>query len=258
MSDERMNLPMGGTEFDRVDEMLAGKVLGDLALAEARDLAARRDRAQDRMEQELEYAAAAVLLAQPALQQQEQMPAALRERIAAEGKVFLGPPKPMTQRPSVAWLLAAAASILAIGGWWNRPEEGKPAPAPQAAELRQRLVQTGMQELAWSRTPDEAAAKAEGGVVWSQTKQEGYMRFKGLAVNDPGKWTYQLWIFDENRDQRFPVDGGVFDVKGDEVVVPIQAKLPVGKAVLFAITVEPPGGVVVSKRERIVLTAKPS
>jgi hypothetical protein len=33
--------------------------------------------------------------------------------------------------------------------------------------------------------------------------------------------------------------------------------LPVGEAVLFAITVERPGGVVVSSRERIALVAQP-
>jgi hypothetical protein len=56
-----------------------------------------------------------------------------------------------------------------------------------------------------------------------------------------------------------PVDGGVFDVtSAGEVIVPISAKLPVSGAVLFAATVEAPGGVVVSKRERIVVTAAPA
>ena len=40
--------------------------------------------------------------------------------------------------------------------------------------------------------------------------------------------------------------------------MPIRAKLPVGEPVLFAITVEKPGGVVVSKRDRIALVAKPN
>jgi hypothetical protein len=40
--------------------------------------------------------------------------------------------------------------------------------------------------------------------------------------------------------------------------VPIRARLPVGKPVLFVITVERPGGVVVSSRERIALVAKPN
>jgi anti-sigma-K factor RskA len=82
------------------------------------------------------------------------------------------------------------------------------------------------------------------------------MRFVGLAPNDPAKTQYQLWIFDRTRDQAFPVDGGVFDVTASgEVIVPITAKLHVDDATLFAVTVERPGGVVVSRREHIVVTA---
>jgi len=47
----------------------------------------------------------------------------------------------------------------------------------------------------------------------------------------------------------------VFDVTGDEVVVAIDAKLRVREPTLFAITIEKPGGVVVSRRERLVLVA---
>ena len=41
-----------------------------------------------------------------------------------------------------------------------------------------------------------------------------------------------------------------------EIVVAIDARLPVGKPTLFAITVERPGGVVVSSRERLPLLAQ--
>jgi hypothetical protein len=51
-------------------------------------------------------------------------------------------------------------------------------------------------------------------------------------------------------------DGGVFDVTSTgEVVVSITAKLHVDDATLFAVTIERPGGVVVSRREHIVVTA---
>jgi hypothetical protein len=47
------------------------------------------------------------------------------------------------------------------------------------------------------------------------------------------------------------IDGGVFDAPSTgEVVVPITARL----RALFAVTVERPGGVVVSRREHIVVT----
>ncbi len=53
------------------------------------------------------------------------------------------------------------------------------------------------------------------------------------------------------------MDGGVFNVAGTgEVVIPIDAKLQVGRAGTFAVTVEKPGGVVVSGREQIVALAQ--
>jgi hypothetical protein len=111
--------------------------------------------------------------------------------------------------------------------------------------------------LDWTATEDPAAAGATGDVVWSTADQAGVMRFAGLEPNDPSVFQYQLWIFDATRDERFPVDGGVFDVPagGGDVLVPIRAKIDVREPTLFAITVEPPGGVVVSERERIVLVA---
>jgi anti-sigma-K factor RskA len=63
-----------------------------------------------------------------------------------------------------------------------------------------------------------------------------------------------LWIFDGTRDKRYPVDGGVFDVPANsaEVVIPIRATLPIRKAAAFAVTVEKPGGVVVSGLGHVV------
>ena len=96
-----------------------------------------------------------------------------------------------------------------------------------------------------------------GDIVWSDAKQSGYMRLTGLPVNDPNKETYQLWIFDETQDEKTPIDGGTFDVNSSgEVVIPVDAKLRAKNTKMYAITVEKPGGVVVSKRERIVALAK--
>jgi hypothetical protein len=162
-------------------------------------------------------------------------------------------------------LAVAAAAIV-----WARTQEPKvitkevdrvvmPA-TPTPSEARAALLANAkdVTTLAWTATEDSAAKGASGDVVWSASQQKGFMRFVGLAVNDPKQLQYQLWIFDKNRDQAFPVDGGVFDITpAGEVIVPISAKLPVGEPVLFAVTVEQPGGVVVSKRERIVVTAAP-
>ncbi len=80
--------------------------------------------------------------------------------------------------------------------------------------------------IPWTATDDPAGKQASGDVVWNSAKQQGFMRFKGLAANDAKQSQYQLWIFDGKQDERYPIDGGVFDVtKTGDVIVPIQAKL---------------------------------
>jgi hypothetical protein len=178
--------------------------------------------------------------------------------------------KKRSRAPMIFAYTAAAAGIaLAIGAvLWanNKPPKVitndivRVTPTLSPSQARAELLATAndVTTLAWTATTDEAAKGASGDVVWSASKQQGFMRFAGLAANDPTKLQYQLWIFDKNRDQAFPVDGGVFDVTPNgEVIVPITAKLHVDEPVLFAVTVEKPGGVVVSKRERIVVTAAP-
>ena len=95
-------------------------------------------------------------------------------------------------------------------------------------------------------------------MVWDNSKQRGYLRFSGLPANDPERSQYQLWIFDAKRDDRYPIDGGVFDIPAGatEVVIPINARLAVNEPAMFAVTIEGPGGVVVSAREHIVALAK--
>lgn len=97
-----------------------------------------------------------------------------------------------------------------------------------------------------------------GDVVWSDEKNEGYMRIAGIEPNNPSEFQYQLWIFDAARGglEQHPVDGGVFDVTSSgEVIIPIDAKIKVNKATIFAVTKEPPGGVVVSDRDIVFLAA---
>jgi hypothetical protein len=177
----------------------------------------------------------------------------------------------LPRRSWIPWLIAAA-SFIALLVVASRPPP--PAPPPQIVsvvvsvpvpppappapeEARTRMLAEGKAPIPWGGTKDPAAKGVEGDVVWDGRRQLGYMRFRGRAPNDPKKLQYQLWIFDKNQDDRHPVDGGVFDVTGDgEVVVPITAKLQVREPTLFAITIEKPGGVVVSSRERLVLAAK--
>jgi hypothetical protein len=176
-----------------------------------------------------------------------------------------------------SWLVAAgwwAAACLAgvlFWQWSGQPTSPvSPPAAPSLAELRGQLLATdpAAVTVAWKKASDDPAvvagqadletAGALGDVVWSPARQQGYMRFRGLAANDPSKAQYQLWIFDAERNEAYPVDGGVFDVPAEsdgDVVIKIDPRLPVSRATAFAITVEQPGGVVVSSRERLPLLA---
>ena len=179
---------------------------------------------------------------------------------------------------SFAWVAMAASIVLAAGAvlWATQrepevitvtkekivevPVQPPPVKMPTAAAARAELLASAkdVTTLAWTPTKDPNGASATGDVVWSASAQRGYMRFVGLTPNDLKQIQYQLWIFDKDRDQAYPVDGGVFDVSSTgEVIVPITARLKVNEPVLFAVTIEVPGGVVVSKRERIVVTASP-
>ncbi|MEZ5305977.1 MAG: anti-sigma factor [Pyrinomonadaceae bacterium] len=160
------------------------------------------------------------------------------------------------------WAVAAACAILAFGIWNTKPREvyvdkqPKPEVALTLEQKRDSLVSAGDTIKATWTSPQNDKALA-GEVVWNDRKQEGYMTFKGLAANDIAREEYQLWIFDETQDEKTPVDGGVFDVDSSgEVIIPINAKLKVKGPKAFAVTVEKPGGVVVSKREKIVALAK--
>jgi anti-sigma-K factor RskA len=166
------------------------------------------------------------------------------------------------------WAVAAAACVaLAVN---VATDNSTPTVAEQPVQpvVEQKLTPAQEREQLLASAPDVIKAtwapgnvkeidQVGGEVVWSDEKQEGYMTFKGLPANDASKETYQLWIFEENQGDKTPIDGGVFDVnENGEVVVPISAKLKAKNPALFAITIEKPGGVVVSKREKIAAAAK--
>lgn len=255
---------------ERIEELLVQRALQGLTPDEAAELRALGAEDDD----SFDLAAAAVDLATlPA----EPMPAALAAELLARAERQLAPAQPTKERrpapvrrQASRWLAAAMLVIVAGGVWWSTRRPPTP-PAPQVvyvpavvprplslAEERAKFLAEyhDVQTRTWTATKDPAGHGAAGEVVWSQSAQRGYMRFVGIAKNDPRKFQYQLWIFDKDRDARYPVDGGVFDVSTTgELIVPITARLPIGQPTLFAITVEKPGGVVVSDRKRIVVTA---
>lgn len=265
---------------ERRQGLLADRVLGMLDQADAPELDdLLREDADAMAELEaMEYAAAAVALADL---EREAMPPEVTARIqakVAEGTANLVPFAPVkraqpaaapTRTPLVmaaGWIVAAAAIALAVWAWLPRDPSGTLASTPRtggALEARgvrtttpeTLLARAGTLRVDFANTKDALAGEASGDVVWSADAQKGFMRIRGLPKNDPAVRQYQLWIFDKGRPTQYPVDGGVFDVASGTVTVPITAKLNVGTPVLFAITVEKPGGVVVSKREHIVLAA---
>jgi len=155
-----------------------------------------------------------------------------------------------------ATVVAGARVARAASGGSAAESSSEP---PSAAEARAALLANQPFALRrnWSAAGDPTGRGVTGDVVWDARTQTGYMRFVGLRRNDAAREQYQLWIFDGRRDQRYPVDGGVFDADGsDEVIVPIRARVPVGTPLAFAVTIERAGGVVVSERERVVVIAR--
>lgn len=166
----------------------------------------------------------------------------------------------------MGWAFGAVASALLVFQVFigdRAPREGpvavqrRPSEASMPAQRAALLASApDLLTVQWA-VDEKKPSGVTGDVVWSQSQQRGFMRFQGLAVNDKSRETYQLWIFDENQSDATPVDGGVFDVESSgEIVIPIDAKIRVGKALAFAVTVEKPGGVVVSKREKVAALAK--
>ncbi len=173
------------------------------------------------------------------------------------------------------WLAAAACLVLAVFGWMRSPAPPEapsvavlpppsivapapppppPAPPTPAQERDALLAKSDSIKVTLGATKDPASKGVNGDVVWDPVTRKGFLHFVGLAANDPAVKQYQVWIFDAARDQRYPIDGGVFDVPAEasEVVIPFNASLPVSKAAAFAVTVEKPGGVVVSARQHVV------
>lgn len=158
-------------------------------------------------------------------------------------------------REAIAWFAAAAALLFALGVFDQQ------VVPPTAGQRMSALAETAndLIDLRWKATEDPSAKSADGSrvasgkITWSTERQEGYMTFADLEQNDPSIFQYQLWIFDKSQED--PIDGGVFDVIGDKVIVPIDSKLRTVDVYQFAVTIEKPGGVVKSKKERIAVLA---
>lgn len=246
---------------DRLEDLIALETAGLADPAELQELAelskSRREARQLRRQLGDAATAATIASLHP-----EPLPRDLRSQLIRAGLSQLTTPvtaSPATRPTSAAparrlpWLTVggyAAAACLAIL-LILRPSPSSPSTPPPREAL---LTQNGTVRIAW--TPTNPESTAQGDVVWSERHQAGYMRFANFTPNRPEVSQYQLWIFDEARPEATPVDGGVFDIPSTgEVIIPIHPKLNITKATLFAVTEEPPGGVVVSDRSKLHLIA---
>ena len=252
-------------QLDRRTELLADRALFGLDEAEQRELSALLDGDDNADVESFDRVAASAQLA--TLTITDELPTELAGRLLSQGQEYVATGNTshavqrdntttnLPRRELVAWLAAAASILFALFSLSG--------PSQSPLQLRSELLALAsadsgqLTQVAWT-VPDGAGIEAESGdVVWHNGRQEGVMKFTGLPANDPTVEQYQLWIFDAEQDERYPVDGGVFDVPAgsNEVHVKIDAKLPVVDPTLFAITIEKPGGVVVSSRERLPLLA---
>lgn len=260
----------------RFEELEAGRVLGDLSAEEANELLelSKDPRCQNDFSLELTATALEIEFLN---QQEENLPdnlaTLLRENTTHTDTVE---PENLTDISSArvqndssnwiysaktAWAIAALLmGVIVMQSLLNSPKvETNTVTSLSPQEAQTELVQKAQDLTKLDFAGIESYSNMSGEVVWSDELQEGYMTFTNLAANDPKANQYQLWIVDPQRDEK-PVDGGVFDIPAGQttVVIPINNPLIVKNPQAFVITLEQPGGVVVSKQETVVALAKPS
>ncbi|HBE68132.1 MAG TPA: hypothetical protein DDW52_08280 [Planctomycetaceae bacterium] len=265
-----------------MEELIAGSVLGDLSAEEQAELdSVNLEPFQDLLF-DLRKTAAAVDLACMPKGSVDPMPTAVRQRIEADAGQYVAKPElrrttaahastssRMGVREAIAWITCAVCLFLCIGllrkvqsdpvvaqaDGSKASVESTDAATTLSDEREQLLGDESSIQVAWADGTTPIDGGVSGDVVWNTSRQSGVMRFVGLPVNDPTVEQYQLWIIDPDRDDE-PIDGGVFNVTSEqEALVAIDAKLKVLNPKAFAITIEQPGGVVVSTQDRLPLLA---
>ena len=238
--------------IDRLHDLLARQATEPLTLAEEAELAALLVKWPHVDPEAFELAAAAIELAlTPA--DAAPLPPALAHAVAADAAAYFAAP-PARRRAFRPLGLASPlrprrAAWFAAGAGWAVAASAllavvllRPTREPSVAERREQLRPTAARFV---NAPGQPAAE----VVWDAQTQRGVFEVTGLPPNDPAKSQYQLWLIDADRagQANDRVDGGVFDVRPDgTALVAVSPSLKVFRAAAFAVTEEPPGGVVVS------------
>ncbi len=257
---------------NRMADLLADRSLGELEPSDSDELNQLLAEAESGDHEAFDRIAASLELGLiehsmeplPEELRQKALTTAMREMVSQRQPLVekTSPPKIVVKSTSqtaghwflrLAPTLAAAAILLVAFSMYPREIQS-------TISSRQALLDTAKDVVVipWIAMADPAATGASGDVAWSNSRQVGFMRFNGLPKNNPTQEQYQLWIFDPSQDARYPVDGGVFNIDKatGEAIIPISARLHLSGPTLFAITIEKPGGVVVSDRKRLPLLAK--
>ncbi len=194
------------------------------------------------------------------------LPPELAAKVIADGEAMVSgfaAPEPTARRPDrqrplrwwqnplPAWGAAFACLLLALSIMLAPARFERSSPAELDAALAENADAV---ELNWQGMGDPDFDGVTGYVRWDNSTQQGVMRLTGLPVNNPTEQQYQLWIVDPLRDSN-PIDGGVFNITEGENLVAIDAKLEVIRPKAFALTLEQPGGVVVSAGPLLVIAS---
>lgn len=246
--------PQPSSQQERLHELLADQALQGLAPPEQEELTCLLEaHPEEQTDSYLRAAAALDLALEPAFD--EALPESLRAKLEAAASAFgaartessdtvphdqqIPRALPWPGRTWPAWTAAAAGLALALLAWWPAiVGRTDPAALPLAEDRAVLLDKPETITFGWNAN-DQGVT---GNVAWNSPRQEGYLHFHGLAVNDPRVQQYQLWIFPAEHAE--PVNGGVFDVnrvEGD-FIVRFAPERAVGRLAAFAVCEVPPGG----------------
>lgn len=266
--------------LDRFEELEAGRILGDLDSNEIKEW--EKLSADPRCKSDLSLELAAAALESEYLGNEETgLSKDLLGKIQEDMAGFIVPEEPKESEdnvirpanwqtilaaPKTGWAIAALFALLLIAQSFIDKGAQEPkgvttaeVEKPSAEERRDTLIFKASDLVKSDFGGGENYGEMSGTVVWSDELQEGYMSLTNLPANNPGANQYQLWIVDPSRDEK-PVDGGVFDIPSGDgtTIIPIRNPLVITDPKAFVITLEQPGGVVVSKQEVVVALAKAS
>lgn len=98
-------------------------------------------------------------------------------------------------------MLLTLASIPYGYAYYQNSRSAKHSQLGVQQELTHLLNTPDAIEYSWMRTLNPKAKSIEGGIVWSQEKQAGIMKFKNLSAISRQQ-QYHLWLYDRSNDQR--------------------------------------------------------